>query len=418
MKLPLPANYFQCPPLAQQTIDQLNSRAHNIAMTVVQNSLVQSSETISWSQVTSSTTGLQIYKATDARQTNPNIKLYVGVAEVAGTIDEAVELFRYDTTERAKAYVARIGKGLLDSANLYTLAEPSVDRPHDSVAINWTALQSPVKAVVMPRDSCHLEGQFEFDHRGKRGWVRALKSIDVACCPDMQQSHGLIRMHQLGSGHVFLESDRKGYLRIAYIVHSVFNISGFGSDWAVEKAIKRRCASLLDFDTFLRENRLATGKFLLGDQLVPKDMRHACQLCHKKFGLFVSKTNCFKCGEVFCGDCNTAWTVPVNGVQTRIEACKKCALKRPSHRSTSHASSRSYSTRSKGSAASFLKQRTPSSSSTSRWPTKENASPDSPMSTASTATYSDHRLTNESWIQEFVNNTSLVEVDAVSEQDV
>ncbi|KAF0719620.1 Aste57867_914 [Aphanomyces stellatus] len=223
MKLPLPPDYFNCPPLSHSKSTVLALQAHALAMAWA------------WSAST----------VAKSRQTNPNIKLYVGVAEVAGTIDESVELFRFDTTERAKAYVARIGKGLLDSANLYTLAEPSVDRPHDSVAINWTALQSPASLS---------------------GWVVALKSIDVACCPDMQQSHGLIRMHQLGSGHVFLESDRKGYLRIVYNVHSVFNI-------------------ILDLATFWHENRLAKGTFLLGDELVPKDWRHACQLCHKMFGI-------------------------------------------------------------------------------------------------------------------------------------
>ncbi|KAF0719623.1 Aste57867_917 [Aphanomyces stellatus] len=400
MKTPLPSNFFKCPPLSPGSADHFKQEAYDVSMLVVQKALIRPTPTISWTRMSDSSGGLQIYRAKDSNETSPHVKLCVGMAEVAGTIDEVIALFRQDTTERAKAYVARFGKGLLDSANLYTLTTPTVAQPNELVAINWMAFKSPVQGIVMPRDCCYLEGQFEFDIDGKRGWVRSLNSIDVASCPDMQQSHGLVRMKQLGAGHVVIESDRPGYLRIAYIVHSAFNLSGPGSDWAIDKAIKRRCASLLDLDTFLRENRLATGKFLLGDQLVPKDKRHACQLCLKKFGLFVSKTNCFKCGEVFCGDCNTAWTVPVRGMQTRIEACKQCALKRPMvhHSASSTSLSRS---RSKGS-TSF--KRSPSSRSFVDCPSPSGSS-------TYGSSVDEYCPANELWIQEFMANKSLVAVD-------
>ncbi|KAF0700808.1 Aste57867_8659 [Aphanomyces stellatus] len=405
MKLPLPPNFFDCPPLAPQMASQLHEQAHATAMEVVDKALVKPSSTTAWSLMSSYTNGLKIYRAKDSRETSPHVKLCVGVAEVAGTIDEVVELFRNDTTERAKAYVARFGKGLLDSANLYTLAEPTADQPHDSVAINWTAFQSPVKNVVLPRDCCYLEGQFEFhDASGRRGWVRSVKSTNLTCCPDMQQSHGLVRMHQLGAGHVFLESKRPGYLRIAYVVHSAFNVGGFvhgaAADWAIEKAIKRRCASLLDLDGFLRENRLAKGKFLFGDQLVPKDSRHACALCNRRFGLFVSRSNCFKCGEVFCSDCNNAWVIPIVDIPTRIDACKKCAMKHPT---TKPRPASAMSTRSKGTTSSFL-----SGSMIKRTPSLTRSLATSPESPSS---LSDHQSTNERWIQEFLLDKSIVDLE-------
>ncbi|KAF0719621.1 Aste57867_915 [Aphanomyces stellatus] len=330
MKLPLPTNYFKCPPLAPDDVDRFMRQAHATAMQVVDKALVQRTDTISWSLLSDDRNGLQIYRGMDLLESSDRVKLCVGVAEVAGTIDEVVELFRNDTTTRAKAYVARFGRGLLDSANLYTLASPTLDRPNDAVAINWTAFQSPIKPLVMPRDGCYLEGHFEFRVGAKRGWVRSVKSLQLPCCPDMQQSHGLVRLTQLGAGHVFIESDRPGYLRLAYVVHTAFNVGGFlqgaASDWAIEKAIKRRCASLLDINTFLRENRLATGPYVT--HVVPRATRRQCFLCQKTFGLFVSKSNCVKCGEVFCSACNREWSVPVGGGSslTRIRACTKCSV--------------------------------------------------------------------------------------------
>ncbi|RQM28615.1 hypothetical protein B5M09_008154 [Aphanomyces astaci] len=337
MKLPLPPNFFKCPPLSTDEVERLKQQAYATAMDVVQKSLVQSASPsnrsgVSWT-LASNDHGLQIYRGTvnaGGAGASDQLKLSVGVAEVAGTIDEVVALFRNDTTELTKEYVHRFGRGLLDSANLYTLVEPTRSHPNESVSINWMALKSPLKQVILERDCCYLEGHYEFEVHGKRGWVRSLKSVNLMCCPDMQHALGLVRMVQVGTGHVFVESDRPGYMRIAYVVHADFR--GAAPDWAIDVAIKRRCKSLLDIDTFLRENRLAQGHFLTSSQVVSKHLRRRCFLCQKKLhgGLgFTKKLNCVKCGEVFCNSCSHPWTVRVCGIPTRIDACAKCALAAP-----------------------------------------------------------------------------------------
>ncbi|RHY68625.1 hypothetical protein DYB34_006714 [Aphanomyces astaci] len=337
MKLPLPPNFFKCPPLSTDEVERLKQQAYATAMDVVQKSLVQSASPsnrsgVSWT-LASNDHGLQIYRGTvnaGGAGASDQLKLSVGVAEVAGTIDEVVALFRNDTTELTKEYVHRFGRGLLDSANLYTLVEPTRSHPNESVSINWMALKSPLKQVILERDCCYLEGHYEFEVHGKRGWVRSLKSVNLMCCPDMQHALGLVRMVQVGTGHAFVESDRPGYMRIAYVVHADFR--GAAPDWAIDVAIKRRCKSLLDIDTFLRENRLAQGHFLTSSQVVSKHLRRRCFLCQKKLhgGLgFTKKLNCVKCGEVFCNSCSHPWTVRVCGIPTRIDACAKCALAAP-----------------------------------------------------------------------------------------
>ncbi|KAF0719618.1 Aste57867_912 [Aphanomyces stellatus] len=329
LKLPLPSNFFKCPPLTTAETDRLKALAYSNAMDVVQKALVQDTSTITWSlQINES--ALKVYRGDDRLSPSLGLsRLNVATSEVMGTIDEVVELFRNDTTEQAKEYVARFGRDLLDAASLYTLAEPSAATPNEKVGITWYALRSPLKKVILERDACLLESHYEFELNGKRGWVRAMKSVNLMCCPDLQHALGLVRMTHTGTGHVFLESDRPGYITMAYVVEADFG--GSIQDWAIDVAMKRRCRSLLDIELFLRENRLARGHFLSSHQLVPREARRQCFLCQKKFGvLFGGKTNCVKCGEVFCSGCNQTWTVKLCGVPTRIEACTKCSLVEPS----------------------------------------------------------------------------------------
>ncbi|KAH9161858.1 hypothetical protein LEN26_001224 [Aphanomyces euteiches] len=326
VKLPLPPNFFQCPPLTADEIDNLKRQAYQNAMDVVTKSLVQTTDaTVTWSLMANESQ-LKIYKGDDMEAClgQSGMRLYVGRSEVAGTIDEIVELFRKETTEEAKDYVSRFGRDLLVAANLYTLVQPSQEHPHEHVSINWYAMESPLKKIVMERDSCLLEGHYDFELNGKRGWVRSMKSVNLMCCPDLQHALGLVRMTHAGTGHVFLESDRTGYITMAYVVHADF--AGSVAEIAIDVAMRRRCRSLLDIGLFLRENRLAYGPILSVDALVPHHMRGQCFLWQKKFTMFTSKSNCFKCGEVFCSLCNRPWTTKVFGVPTRIEACTKCSL--------------------------------------------------------------------------------------------
>ncbi|KAF0719619.1 Aste57867_913 [Aphanomyces stellatus] len=411
MKLPLPPNFFQCPPLSADEAARLQQQAYTNAMDVVNMAMIQHTDHISWTLMKDDSSGLKIYRGIDQSEGLDHVKLCVGVAEVAGTIDELVDLFRNDTTERAKEFVQRFGKGLLDSANLYTLAAPTFAQPNDRVAINWMAFKPPIKNVVMPRDCCYLEGHYDFrDVRGRRGWVRSLKSISMLCCPDMQHTLGLVRMVHLGSGHVFVEADRPGYVRIAYVVHSAFNVNGplqgLASDWALEMAIKKRCSSLLDIDTFLRENRLAKGTFLLGDQLVPKELRHDCSLCLKKFGLFVPKTNCFKCGDVFCSACSRVWHIKVCGVPTRIEACTLCALRRPAEsKAVLDRASRDDSTTSSMLSLRAIRVVRGSQSSTSSTPSSRSS------------LSMDRQRSNEKWIQALIQSNSLLSMHGVNPEN-
>ncbi|KAF0756649.1 hypothetical protein AaE_004543 [Aphanomyces astaci] len=86
--------------------------------------------------------------------------MFMSVVEVAGTLDEVIDLFRTDTTFKAKEYVKRFGKGLLDAVNLYTIVDPTPDFPNEKVAVTWFAMKSPFDKIVANRDCVMLEVRY------------------------------------------------------------------------------------------------------------------------------------------------------------------------------------------------------------------------------------------------------------------
>ncbi|KAF0719613.1 Aste57867_907 [Aphanomyces stellatus] len=327
LKLPLPPGYFRCPTLTLAKEDAYRRQAVDTAMDVVHLAQMDKTPATGWS-VLHNQEDLKIFRGPDVGTSC----LCVASMEVVGSLNEAASLFLNDTTEQVKEFVERIGRDFLDSALLYSLVEPTVTRPLDRTIIQWSALVPPFKSVVLNRDYVLLECRREFTQpaSGTRGWVRAMRSIELDCCPDLKASHGLQRAYTLGSGHVFWESTtRPGYLHAAYVMQASFggNVNGKLSNFLKDMAMKRRCRSLLDIDRFLRENRLSATPFVSVDQLDPKDSAPKCFQCFKPFGLLhFAKTHCVKCGHVFCRRCIQLWNVKSHGIRAKIWACTHCGI--------------------------------------------------------------------------------------------
>ncbi|KAF0719614.1 Aste57867_908 [Aphanomyces stellatus] len=329
LKLPLPPGYFQCPPLSAAHADEYMRQARDCATDIIQLAQRTKSSADGWS-VLLNQSDLKIHRGPDVGTSC----LCVASMEIAGTIDEAAALFRMESTEEAKEYVERIGRDLADAVLLYSLQRPSAARPLDKTHIAWTALTSPVKNLVLDRDYVLLECHHEFTQPNttsgtSRGWVRAMRSIDLACCPDLKEYYGLQRAYTLGSGHVFWESTtRPGYIHAAYVMQASFggNVTGKLTNFLKDMAMKRRCRSLLDIDRFVRENRLSATPFKSLDQLQPKDGYRKCFQCLAIFGWLKTKTHCAKCGHVFCRSCIQLWNVKSHGVRSKIWACTHCGI--------------------------------------------------------------------------------------------
>ncbi|RHY22102.1 hypothetical protein DYB32_010818, partial [Aphanomyces invadans] len=294
-KLPLPRNIFDCPPLQDHEITSFKAQATNLAIDVVRIRTARIQGGSQKWELQYDESDLKIYKGADTSADN----LQCAVLEVAGTIEEAIELFRTDSAELAAEFHERFQSDVLDRIVLYRLMEPSVESwesgGHDKMDVSWMALKSPMKTLSNPRDLCVLSCCHEYDYDNKRGWVYAFQSVDLPGCPLLKSSHGLARTFHVGSGYVFQESDRPGYIQISYLSHTRPMQS---PEWAsYDVSASKRCRNLVDMDRYLRENRLSATPFMSKGDVVPVALRRICFLCRKKFGSFGRKTNCFKCGE-------------------------------------------------------------------------------------------------------------------------
>ncbi|KAF0705153.1 Aste57867_7120 [Aphanomyces stellatus] len=261
----------------------------------------------------------------------------MSVMEVMGTLDEVIQLFQTRTTAQAKAHAQRFGKQLLDAVKLYSLVEPTCDAPTESIGVTWRAYRSPLSLFVAKRDACTVDCTHAFTLDGRPGWVSSSKSVTLSCCPELTHLAGFVRMINYGSGHVFLESaTRPGYIELRYIAQLDFRGTSFNfvsdavlkrREWVSDINMTKRCRNLLDIDRFLREDRLRVGVLLEENQLVPKAARKHCYVCTVRFGWNQHKSNCYKCGQVVCSNCNSDWCLAGQEGNTRtFKACVKCAM--------------------------------------------------------------------------------------------
>ncbi|ETV96425.1 hypothetical protein H310_10184 [Aphanomyces invadans] len=322
--LPLNPGHFQSPPLSTHEIDLYKAMAKQSVDNVIKKSTLVGGP-VKWS-LKSREGDLRLYKADNFRSTHER-DILCGVMEVIGTLDEVMRLYRCETTADTKEYVRRFGRAYVDAVHLYTVMPRQPDRPNDSIHIKWGLVKGPVDGLIARRDVCILESNMELRLHGRRAWVRAFTSVQLQCVPDMRDALNAIRALQFDMGHVFVESDRPGYIVMTNLAD--MNPGGILTDWAAAQAIKTWCRQLMDIDGFLREDRLSATPFLRPDQLCPSDLRSRCHLCTKQFGLLRKKTQCVKCGEVLCRRCIKEWQVRWNGIPVIATCCYPCSLRNP-----------------------------------------------------------------------------------------
>ncbi|RHY77611.1 hypothetical protein DYB34_010564 [Aphanomyces astaci] len=209
---------------------------------------------IEWTLNTESN-GLQIYWGSDIG--NTDLTVFMSVAEIEGSLDEAAALHVADTPETYHAYISRYNKDVIDCAVLKTLAPPTAEHPHNYIGLKWLTLETP---MALP-------------------WV-----------PELRQAMGIVRATYENSGVVFQQVVGKpGYLRVAQLWNT--NLRGFIPTWIQRIGIKRRARSVLAYDAYFRAIRLANEPLL--------DV--VCRHCNKKWEITDTRhitrlvRVCFKC---------------------------------------------------------------------------------------------------------------------------
>ncbi|RHY35673.1 hypothetical protein DYB26_000591 [Aphanomyces astaci] len=223
----------------------------------------------------------------------------------------------------------------LDGVRLYCLESPPQGDTVGGqyVGVHWTVNELPglIKnkdvCFVKNRDWCFLESHAPIVlGDGRRGWVRALSSVELHCCPDLKPSLGFVRANYHRSGYVFAESrDFPGYLDVTQLQQIDFRGTLTDLFASIEVAARKR--DMRDVDHKLRAHRLSQVTFLAEHQLVTWQSRSKCHVCRTKFGLLlVHKHRCRKCGEVVCARCSKVWAIKVASIHSNVRVCSPCAV--------------------------------------------------------------------------------------------
>ncbi|KAF0701022.1 Aste57867_8468 [Aphanomyces stellatus] len=320
-RLPLPKDCFRPAPLSPIAQSMYMERARSGFDDLVFESCSQTAtdSPIRWKLDTTVET-LQVFTGSDPNAP-PQSATVLGVTTVQGTIDELPRLLRFDTHGAFEDFNMHFHSDVVDCASLYTL----VDTPAEWIGIKWEALQSPVSGLMKLRDAAFVECAKEFIQNGRRGWARSMESVDVACCPDLTDALGLVRMLVHRSGYVFREVPQlPGTLQVTYMLNA--SLRGRAPKWMARMALRSRAKALGGLDTYFRHRRLqAPGVALLPPaSLVPVADRRRCCLCHSKLHGLASRFNCSVCGDVTCPTCQQVWYLHVKF--RKVSVCNHCSV--------------------------------------------------------------------------------------------
>ncbi|KAG9409546.1 hypothetical protein AC1031_019811 [Aphanomyces cochlioides] len=332
---PLPtAALFNCPPLSQKERNDLVKEAKIACKYLVINATTSEKSPID-SVVRNVKTGRHatIRRASD--KADPQYEGYTAHTKVRASIDDVAEFFVLDSPIKAHAYSRVMGEVFLDKRTLYTLVErPIADcasQPLHSVSIEWLLVRMPMG--IPTRDACLLECHDEFvfadqdTGEPRRGWARCSHSISLSCCPELHQSHGVVRMDVIRSGHVFLESSERGvldYYRVTF-GNPNGNVMKHFSKALVNRHLKNSVTKALNIEEFFISQRIKPMLEVSVARFQSKKKVDYCMHCYGRFSWLSSKKQCRGCGDVTCSKCSRVWQLELAHAKVvKVQLCLEC----------------------------------------------------------------------------------------------
>ncbi|KAF0692894.1 Aste57867_16081 [Aphanomyces stellatus] len=316
---------FRCPPLSADEVEAFVRMAERTAQELATYSRLENGP-IKW-RLHATEPNLQVYEGFDARGP-ANERVWCAISELQATLEE-VQMMNYtESSEDYKLFTQKFFTDILDAARLYNVVAPTDSKPLDFVGVNWVLQKSPGKGLIRNRDWCFVEGHMETEVYGRRAWIRAQKSINLACCPDLQADAGFVRGMHTRSGYLYIElAERPGYLTIVQYNQGFVKgeVKGKMADWFYASSMVARYRKIAELETVIRKYRLSKATFLPKHKLLATDTRTHCHVCDKPFGK-TKKLNCRKCGDVVCRHCSKIYEVKVQGQWGELRVCEPCVF--------------------------------------------------------------------------------------------
>ncbi|RHY28662.1 hypothetical protein DYB32_005794 [Aphanomyces invadans] len=250
---------------------------------------------------------------------NPRLVCMSAHTQVSCTVDAIADLYYTNTVQHTYEHV--LHPSVLDRRCLYPLVHRDQVAPLHYVALNWMAVEMP--SVIADRDFCYVEYHDEFhDGADRRGWARAIHSVDLASCPPLHDKFGMIRGKIYHSGQVFIENDGNSSVLDMHQIVCV-ELHGTVSHDIHHAVLVQLAEECMNVDEYLRTVNLSQCRLV--DAMASK--AHCCACCEAPFKvslLFASVKRhlCRVCGHTVCEECSALWDLDC---KKPVRVCIACS---------------------------------------------------------------------------------------------
>ncbi|CAK4148094.1 unnamed protein product [Aphanomyces euteiches] len=124
-----------------------------------------------------------------------NIPIFCLLSEIEASLDDIIAIFLKTTTADLRQTNSAFFPNLLDKVRLANVTLPSDDRPNH-------CLGSSSRRPSEHQDECIIDG--------KRAWIKAVRSVDIKGCPNLDDAYGIVRAEFKHSGFIFMETETPG----------------------------------------------------------------------------------------------------------------------------------------------------------------------------------------------------------------
>ncbi|RLN71286.1 hypothetical protein BBJ28_00009653 [Nothophytophthora sp. Chile5] len=254
------------------------------------------------------------------------------VTKVNAPLQEVMQLLKMESTSKMREAMGELfGTLFLDGHVLYT-APDSPTRAHESLSVNWTALQAS-KPNLPHRDYVFLRYGDVFEKNAEHGslyqnsgsglFVGASiwESIELDGCEPLPASQNVVRLRMRRCGFVVEETGQDGMLKISLYLSE--SHAGRAAVSTLTRSWMTKIVSCVTEISNAMLTRALASQSLLGKRDFRKDGPH-CFLCLKIFTMFRRKHHCRVCGDVVCSKCSEMKSLRQGSVNRDVRLCRQC----------------------------------------------------------------------------------------------
>ncbi|CAK4731457.1 unnamed protein product [Aphanomyces euteiches] len=161
LPIPVPIDFFQCPPMSALDIKKYRGIGVQAAQDLIDFTRLTNGP-IDWVLHTHSK-AVQMYTAR-----HENIPIFCLLSEIEASLDDIIAIFLKTTTADLRQTNSAFFPNLLDKH----------------------------------QDECIIDG--------KRAWIKAVRSVDIKGCPNLDDAYGIVRAEFKHSGFIFMETETPG----------------------------------------------------------------------------------------------------------------------------------------------------------------------------------------------------------------